>query len=79
MANAPHGGILKVCTDSYFYALCAYTTLQDLVARDEPKRDLLKAEAKTLPDLVLTDVSIADKQCISCLTNPSFNSVNYVT
>ena len=31
--------------------------LQDLVARDAPIRAQLLAEAVTLPDLVLTDVS----------------------
>ncbi|KAF7790304.1 hypothetical protein EIP86_001258 [Pleurotus ostreatoroseus] len=38
--------------------------LKDLVARDEPKRDLLKAEAKTLPDLVLTDRQLCDLELI---------------
>ncbi|KAJ2966767.1 hypothetical protein NUW54_g13710 [Trametes sanguinea] len=38
--------------------------LKDLVARDEPLRDTLKAEAQTLPDIVLTERQLCDLELI---------------
>ncbi|OSD06865.1 ATP-sulfurylase [Trametes coccinea BRFM310] len=38
--------------------------LKDLVARDEPLRDNLKAEAHTLPDIVLTERQLCDLELI---------------
>lgn len=59
MANAPHGGILKVSSpvsNSSLLSLLIQPHFQDLVARDAPIQAALKAEASTLPDVVLTDV-----------------------
>ena len=62
MANPPHGGILKVRTSRFSWHspwnVFLILDFQDLVARDEPLRETLKAEAKTLPDIVLTDVRL---------------------
>ncbi|KAH9931057.1 ATP-sulfurylase [Epithele typhae] len=38
--------------------------LKDLVARDEPLRETLKAEAHTLPDVVLTDRQLCDLELV---------------
>lgn len=55
---------------------------QDLIARDEHIHEILKAEARTLPDIVLTEVSEpqdSPSAVISKLTPRSIYSVNYVT
>ncbi|KAJ3472965.1 hypothetical protein NLI96_g13184 [Meripilus lineatus] len=44
--------------------------LKDLVARDEPLRENLKAEAKTLPDIILTERQLCD---LELLTNGGFS------
>ncbi|KAI0081266.1 ATP-sulfurylase [Panus rudis PR-1116 ss-1] len=44
--------------------------LKDLVARDEPLRESLKAEAKTLPDIILTERQLCDLELI---TNGGFS------
>lgn len=58
MANAPHGGILKVSLRTEFSCsiVVDVSNVQDLVARDAPIQGALKTEAATLPDIVLTDV-----------------------
>ena len=60
MANPPHGGILKVSHfDLEYNRMSLMYSCQDLVARDAPIRNELKAEAETLADLVLTEVRSA--------------------
>ncbi|KAK7687026.1 Sulfate adenylyltransferase [Cerrena zonata] len=44
--------------------------LKDLVARDEPLRDSLKAEAKSLPEIILTERQLCDLELI---TNGGFS------
>lgn len=67
MANAPHGGVLKVNEPSWLppprarVSLTAYRGFvafsQDLVARDLPLRAKLQEESLSLPSIVLTEVS----------------------
>jgi hypothetical protein len=59
MAHQPHGGVLKVFMLLTSKSLLRYSSLyipQDLVARDLPLRAELLAEAKKLPELILTEV-----------------------
>jgi hypothetical protein len=59
MAHQPHGGELKVCMLLTSANPLRYSPLyisQDLVARDLPLRTQLLAEAKKLPELILTEV-----------------------
>lgn len=76
MANAPHGGVLKVCT----YCLLASTTdnfFQDLIARDAGISFQLREEAAGLPDIVLTEVLYRLATLGSYLFSPF--SANYAT
>lgn len=59
MANAPHGGILKVSLrlvdlSAWYYNV---TLSKDLLARDEAIHDALKQESLTLADITLSEVT----------------------
>jgi hypothetical protein len=57
--------------------LAQNNTLQDLLARDASISQALREEAETLPDIILTEVSLWVTHATVSLPPPS--SVNYVT
>ena len=56
-----------------------YRHIQDLVARDEHLRENLKAEAHTLPDIVLTEVCRSFWRYQTYIDYDVINRGNYAT
>lgn len=81
MSNAPHGGILKASFSRRTRRLCILIRpAQDLLVRDEPIKAQLKAEAASLPEIVLTEVdNLQMFTMMAVLTSTFIRSANCAT